>query len=114
MARAHLPHELSFGATQGAEPERPPGPFSRHARRHELRHSTLRLGITWFRKVRHAAHTLTFVELVLSYVRATPPCRWEARSFQEVIMCGLISTGAAGVVRKRQQRFVYEDAGPPP
>ncbi|SUK02893.1 Uncharacterised protein [Sphingomonas paucimobilis] len=29
-------------------------------------------------------------------------------------MCGLISTGAAGVIRKRQQRFVYEDAGPPP
>jgi hypothetical protein len=28
-------------------------------------------------------------------------------------MCELISTGAARVIRKRQQRFVYEDAGPP-
>lgn len=28
-------------------------------------------------------------------------------------MCELILTGAARVIRKRQQRFVYEDAGPP-
>jgi hypothetical protein len=28
-------------------------------------------------------------------------------------MYELISTGAAGVLQKRQQRFMYEDAGPP-